>query len=199
MRWKDELGFRIDCREESKPDSDMDEPWIMTVKGLHSLQMQTGPRAGDEPSNNKLSQKVQNGSSPVQGKSPPKDSNLNHYRTDKVVPVSMGGPEGNGSVASGGGSRGNSPSFQSSRPHGISSAPATSDNRKESKEKRNSKDINYVNHRGDHQEKSGWKSDLSNANNVSSTSGKPSSIRSSCLSTVIAPLIMEVGIPPSVR
>lgn len=25
------------CREESKPDSDLDEPWIMTVKGLHNF------------------------------------------------------------------------------------------------------------------------------------------------------------------
>lgn len=66
----------------------MDEFWIMTVKGFPSLQMQTGPHSGDEPSNHKLSQKVQNGSAPVQSKSPPKDSNLNHYRSEKVVPVS---------------------------------------------------------------------------------------------------------------
>lgn len=148
----------------------MDEPWIMTVKGLHSLQMQASPHAGDvEPSNHKLSQKVQNGSAPIQSKSPPKDSNLNHYRSEKVVP--------------------------SSRPHGVMSSPASTDNRKEIKEKRNSKDINLLDHRGDHQEKSGWKSDFSNANNVSSSSSKivPSSIRSSCLTAVISPLISEVG------
>ena len=76
-------------REESKPDSDMDEPWIMTVKGVHSLQIQTGSHSSEETSNHKTTSKVQNGLSPVKSESPPKDSNLNHYRNEKVVPVSI--------------------------------------------------------------------------------------------------------------
>lgn len=70
--------------EESKQDSDMDEPWIMTVKGPHSIKP-----APDEPTNHKISQKVQNGSGPPLTKSPPKDSNLNHYSREKATPVSM--------------------------------------------------------------------------------------------------------------
>lgn len=75
------------CREESKQDSDLDEPWIMTVKGPHSIKP-----PNDEPANHKIPQKVQNGSGPPQTKSPPKDSNLNHYRSErseKAAPVSM--------------------------------------------------------------------------------------------------------------
>jgi serine/threonine-protein kinase 24/25/MST4 len=70
-------------REESKQDSDLDEPWIMTVKGPHSIKPPS-----DEPANHKIPQKVQNGSGPPQPKSPPKDSNLNHYRSEKATPVS---------------------------------------------------------------------------------------------------------------
>jgi serine/threonine-protein kinase 24/25/MST4 len=70
-------------REESKQDSDLDEPWIMTVKGPHSIKPPS-----DEPANHKIPQKVQNGSGPPQTKSPPKDSNLNHYRSEKATPVS---------------------------------------------------------------------------------------------------------------
>jgi serine/threonine-protein kinase 24/25/MST4 len=65
-------------REESKQDSDLDEPWIMTVKGPHLKP------PNDAPANPKIPQKVQNGSGPPLTKSPPKDSNLNHY-----TPVSM--------------------------------------------------------------------------------------------------------------
>jgi serine/threonine-protein kinase 24/25/MST4 len=72
------------CREESKQDSDLDEPWIMTVKGPHSIKP-----PNDEPANHKIPQKVQNGSGPPQTKSPPKDSNLNHYRSEKATPVSI--------------------------------------------------------------------------------------------------------------
>lgn len=67
----------------------MDEPWIMTVKGMHSLQIQTGSHPSEELPNHKISQKVQNGLSSAKGESPPKDSNLNHYRNEKVVPVSV--------------------------------------------------------------------------------------------------------------
>lgn len=70
-------------REESKQDSDLDEPWIMTVKGPHPIKPPS-----DEPANHKIPQKVQNGSGPPLTKSPPKDSNLNHYRSEKATPVS---------------------------------------------------------------------------------------------------------------
>jgi serine/threonine-protein kinase 24/25/MST4 len=72
------------CREESKQGSDLDEPWNMTVKGPHSIKP-----PNDEPANHKIPQKVQNGSGPPQTKSPPKDSNLNHYRSEKTTPVSI--------------------------------------------------------------------------------------------------------------
>lgn len=71
-------------REESKQDSDLDEPWIMTVKGPHPIKPPS-----DEPANHKIPQKVQNGSGPPLTKSPPKDSNLNHYRSEKAAPVSV--------------------------------------------------------------------------------------------------------------
>lgn len=58
--------------EESKVEGDAEEPWIMTVKGLHSLEAMTIQPA---------QQKVHNGSAPLHAK----DSNLNLYR-DKVVP-----------------------------------------------------------------------------------------------------------------
>lgn len=81
--------------EESKQDSDMDEPWIMTVKGQHGLKGSTVPKlppddssltsltlthtANQRSSNHNQPQKPHaNGAS----RSPPKDSNLNHYRSD---------------------------------------------------------------------------------------------------------------------
>lgn len=68
--------------EESKHDNYMDDPgWIMTVKGNKPMHM-----AEDLPSpNHKVTQKVQNGSGPALAKSPPKDSNLNHYRSEKPI------------------------------------------------------------------------------------------------------------------
>ncbi|EEB10847.1 serine/threonine-protein kinase MST4, putative [Pediculus humanus corporis] len=167
--------------EESKPDSDMDEPWIMTVKGVHSLQIQTGSHSSEETSNHKTTSKVQNGLSPVKSESPPKDSNLNHYRNEKVVPSSRS----HGAVTT------NSSS--------ATTTTATTDNRKEAKEKRNSKDINFISeHRGDHQEKSSnWKSDMNNANSISSSSNSklgvvPNSIRPSSFTGVVSPLISEL-------
>lgn len=69
--------------ESGKPDSDLDEPWIMTVKGPHSIK----PPPVEE--SNAVNKKVHNGSGPPQTKSVHKDSNLNHYRTDKNIPVSI--------------------------------------------------------------------------------------------------------------
>lgn len=88
--------------EDSKQESDPDEPWIMTVKGNHAI---CGKANLDELTalNHKVTtttstitatagtttttttptpHKIQNGSS-GQAKSPPKDSNLNHYKPDK--------------------------------------------------------------------------------------------------------------------
>lgn len=63
----------------------MDDPWIMTVKGNHSIKTPVE----DNSINHKVSNKVQNGSGPMIAKSPPKDSNLNHYRPDKATPVNI--------------------------------------------------------------------------------------------------------------
>lgn len=62
--------------EESKQDNDVDDPWIMTVKGNQALKSSMG----DLPSPNHKVYKAQNGSGPIIAKSPPKDSNLNHYK-----------------------------------------------------------------------------------------------------------------------
>lgn len=57
----------------------------MTVKGNHSIKT----TVEDNNIIHKVSNKVQNGSGPMIAKSPPKDSNLNHYRPDKATPVSV--------------------------------------------------------------------------------------------------------------
>lgn len=80
--------------EESKQDSDMDEPWIMTVKGPHGVKGSVVPMLPlDEqpasltlthtPNHRSLNHNQQtkphaNGAS----RSPPKDSTLNHYRSE---------------------------------------------------------------------------------------------------------------------
>lgn len=56
----------------------------MTVKGNHSIKL---PQEDLTP-NHKIN-KIQNGSGPTIAKSPPKDSNLNHYRPDKATPVKV--------------------------------------------------------------------------------------------------------------
>ncbi|XP_063236278.1 serine/threonine-protein kinase 26 isoform X3 [Bacillus rossius redtenbacheri] len=163
--------------EESKQDSDMDEPWIMTVKGPHSIKPPP-----DEPSNHKIPQKVQNGSGPPLAKSPPKDSNLNHYRPDKSAPQ---------------------------RPH-SSAPPPPVDNRKDrererdGRDKRSSKEISPLDHRGDLSEPADKKSSRraeneqrgreanANTNGNNGTGSKPSHSRSPCLSGVIYPLISEL-------
>lgn len=71
------------CSEEPKQDGDLDDPWIMTVKGNMKLNLEDVP-----PLNHKNSSKIPNGSQPVSS-SPPKDSNLNHYRAEKQIAVSM--------------------------------------------------------------------------------------------------------------
>ncbi|XP_015428631.1 PREDICTED: serine/threonine-protein kinase 26 isoform X3 [Dufourea novaeangliae] len=75
--------------EESKQDSDMDEPWIMTVKGPHGVKGSVVPMLPlDEqpasltlthtPNHNQQTKPHANGAS----RSPPKESTLNHYRSE---------------------------------------------------------------------------------------------------------------------
>ncbi|XP_053978539.1 serine/threonine-protein kinase 25 isoform X1 [Hylaeus anthracinus] len=80
--------------EESKQDSDMDEPWIMTVKGPHGVKGSVVPMLplDDQPTSltlthtpnhrssnhNQQTKPHANGAS----RSPPKDSTLNHYRSE---------------------------------------------------------------------------------------------------------------------
>lgn len=152
--------------EEAKQDSDLDEPWIMTVKGPHSVK----PPNEDTP-NHKIPQKAQNGSGPPQNKSPPKDSNLNHYRSEKATP---------------------------SRPHSAAPAvPAPVDNRKD-KEKgaRGNGRETPLDHRG---EPAGAADPLAdrprNRRSVAEpeTNSKVSpSQRSPCLTSTIYPLISEL-------
>ncbi|XP_012254472.2 serine/threonine-protein kinase svkA [Athalia rosae] len=81
--------------EESKQDSDMDEPWIMTVKGPHSVKgSSVVPKLPPDDSLTSLTlthtanHRSSNHNQPLKphangaSKSPPKDSNLNHYRSD---------------------------------------------------------------------------------------------------------------------
>lgn len=78
-------------REESKQDSDMDEPWIMTVKGPHGVKGSVVPMLPlDEPAsltlthtNHRSSNHSQSNKPHANGasRSPPKDSTLNHYRS----------------------------------------------------------------------------------------------------------------------
>lgn len=84
----------IDFREESKQDSDMDEPWIMTVKGPHGVKGSVVPMLplDEQPASltithtpnhrstnhNQQTKPHANGAS----RSPPKDSTLNHYRSE---------------------------------------------------------------------------------------------------------------------
>lgn len=69
-------------REELKQDGDLDDPWIMTVKGNMKLSLEEVP-----PLNHKNSTKISNGSQ-LPNNSPAIDSNLNHYRGEKQIAVS---------------------------------------------------------------------------------------------------------------
>nr|CAI5820395.1 unnamed protein product [Callosobruchus analis] len=70
--------------EEPKQDGDLDDPWIMTVKGNMKLPLEAQPVV-----NYKNSSKIQNGSSALLSKSPPKDSNLNHYKVNIVKYITL--------------------------------------------------------------------------------------------------------------
>ncbi|XP_011641865.1 serine/threonine-protein kinase 26 isoform X3 [Pogonomyrmex barbatus] len=79
--------------EESKQDSDMDEPWIMTVKGPHGVKGSVMPMLSldEQPAsltlthtNHRSSNHNQSNKPHANGasRSPPKDSTLNHYRSE---------------------------------------------------------------------------------------------------------------------
>lgn len=67
-------------REESKPDSDLDEPWIMTVKGNNFNNKQGAAIMGGDEAILSTSPYKHNGSS----NSLTRDSNLNHYKVNQV-------------------------------------------------------------------------------------------------------------------
>ncbi|XP_044751114.1 serine/threonine-protein kinase 26 isoform X2 [Coccinella septempunctata] len=83
--------------EEPKQDHDLDDPWIMTVKGNMSVKgnMAIKVSVNDNSISSLYSKQLQqhnnqsqNGSSDGMyvSKSPPRDSNLNHHRTDRPAP-----------------------------------------------------------------------------------------------------------------
>jgi serine/threonine-protein kinase 24/25/MST4 len=160
------------CREEPKQESDLDDPWIMTVKGNHSIKL---PQEDLTP-NHKITNKIQNGSGPTIAKSPPKDSNLNHYRADKATP--------------------------SARPQSVVQSP--SDNRKErdrdrerereskDREKRISRELSPLDHRGDAEIEK--KSSNRRTGSRDHSNGGKADGRSPCLSAVIYPLMSEVSV-----
>jgi serine/threonine-protein kinase 24/25/MST4 len=156
--------------EEPKQESDLDDPWIMTVKGNHSIKL---PQEDLTP-NHKITNKIQNGSGPTIAKSPPKDSNLNHYRADKATP--------------------------SARPQSVVQSP--SDNRKErdrdrerereskDREKRISRELSPLDHRGDAEIEK--KSSNRRTGSRDHSNGGKADGRSPCLSAVIYPLMSEL-------
>ncbi|XP_063917989.1 serine/threonine-protein kinase 26-like isoform X1 [Zophobas morio] len=150
--------------EEPKQESDLDDPWIMTVKGNHSIKL---PQEDLTP-NHKITNKIQNGSGPTIAKSPPKDSNLNHYRPDKATP--------------------------SARPQSVVQSP--SDNRDREKDadskdrgKRISRELSPLDHRGEPEVEK--KPNRRPGGREHSNGGRTDS-RSPCLSGVIYPLISEL-------
>lgn len=68
--------------EESKPDSDLDEPWIMTVKGINfnNLNKQGAAILAGDESILSTSPYKHNGSNNALTR----DSNLNHYKLNQV-------------------------------------------------------------------------------------------------------------------
>ncbi|XP_045472049.1 serine/threonine-protein kinase 26 [Harmonia axyridis] len=83
--------------EEPKPDQDLDDPWIMTVRGNMSVKGNmsikvsvndnniTNPYTKQQQHNNQTSQNGSSGGIYL-SKSPPRDSNLNHHKADRSAP-----------------------------------------------------------------------------------------------------------------
>ncbi|KAF2879371.1 hypothetical protein ILUMI_26796 [Ignelater luminosus] len=155
--------------EEPKLENDLDDPWIMTVKGNLSIM----PPADELATNHKITHKVQNGSGPTIARSPPKDSNLNHYRPDKATP---------------------------SRP--VATSQSALENKKDrererdrerdvkDREKRISREVSPLDHRGEPEIEK--KSNRRPVSREHSNSGNKPDVRSPCLSGVIYPLISEL-------
>jgi serine/threonine-protein kinase 24/25/MST4 len=68
-------------REESKPDSDLDEPWIMTVKGLNHHNFKNQSMMNDDIMGSPIKQ--HNGSNNGSAR----DLNLNHYKINNQVNI----------------------------------------------------------------------------------------------------------------
>ncbi|XP_055685409.1 germinal center kinase 1 isoform X2 [Lutzomyia longipalpis] len=90
-KWKSQKGDESETEsensdsEESKPDSDLDEPWIMTVKGLHNYNNFKGPPPPLVEDNASVPL-IHNGAN----NSPSKDSNLNLYKLNQTRPSAAG-------------------------------------------------------------------------------------------------------------
>lgn len=155
----------------------MDEPWNMTVKDLKDLKAIKPPVDEQMMPNHKIN--VQNGSNNLSqiAKSPPKDNNLNHYKA--------------------------TPSRQLSNP-GANQADNRKDSRndlrdremirenKEIREKRISRELSPLDHRGERDVDVEKKSARRSSQRDSNSSTTKNDVRSPCLSGVIYPLISEV-------
>ncbi|KAJ8920782.1 hypothetical protein NQ315_004923 [Exocentrus adspersus] len=159
--------------EEPKQDNDLDDPWIMTVKGNMKLPTEDLPSP-----NHKTANKVQNGSGLMLAKSPPKDSNLNHYRPEKSAPSSKS-QSGNQSLSD------NRKERERERDRDMERERDSKD-----REKRISRELSPLDHRGDLEiEKKSNRRQISREH--SNSSGKIES-RSPTLSGFIYPLITEL-------
>ncbi|XP_039278966.1 LOW QUALITY PROTEIN: serine/threonine-protein kinase 26 [Nilaparvata lugens] len=157
-----------DSEESGKPDSDLDEPWVMTVKGPHSIK----PPPVEET--NAVNKKVHNGSGPLQSKPVNhKDSNLNHYRPDKNIPQ---------------------PRPHSAAP--APPSPAAADKRSSSKdvtiEHSHSHSHSHSNSHSHSHSNDKKPRPRSDSNSNSSTKVTSQSSRSPCLSVLIYPLISDL-------
>ncbi|RZF34741.1 hypothetical protein LSTR_LSTR007793 [Laodelphax striatellus] len=162
-----------DSEESGKPDSDLDEPWVMTVKGPHSIK----PPVEETNSVNK---KVHNGSGPLQSKPVNhKDSNLNHYRPDKNIPgrphAAAPAPPSPAAVEKRSSSK--DVTIEHSHSHSHSHSNSHSHSHSHSNEKKQQQVVSSR--------------PRSDSNSNSSKVSSPTS-RSPCLSVLIYPLISEL-------
>ncbi|KAK4879193.1 hypothetical protein RN001_007339 [Aquatica leii] len=145
--------------EEPKMENNLDD-WIMTVKGNLSLV----PSTDEITSNNKIIQKIQNGSGSALAKSPPKDSNLNHYRSDKATPS------------------------RPVPPQPVIENKLDRDRDLKDREKRIVRDVNFLDNHGDSEIEKKPRRPVSREHSNSSKFD----MRSSCLSNVIYPIISDL-------
>lgn len=152
--------------EEPKMENNLDE-WIMTVKGNLSLV----PSTDEITSNNKIIQKIQNGSGSALARSPPKDSNLNHYKLDKATPSRP------------------VPPLQPVIENKID-RDRDRDREIKDREKRIVREVNSLDNHGESETEK--KSNRRQVSREHSNSSSKFDTRSSCLSNVIYPLISEL-------